>query len=243
VSKANMKLFKFKILIGIILIAASALLSLLHWLFFKDVRTLFFYIMEDIIFLPIQVLLVTLVLEGFLSHREQQVILEKLNMLIELFFSEIGVAMIKNLAGFDAHWEEFRVNFTRLDHWKGRDFEHYRRQVLNMRLEVNCQTVDLVSLNQFLLNKRDFLLRLLKNPNLWEHETFSDLMWVVSHLTEEFVHLKGCSEISPPDRPHLIADIERTYFLLIHEWLGYMRHLKKQYPYLFSLATRNNPFV
>jgi hypothetical protein len=243
VSTAKLKLFKFEILVGIILIAVSALLSLLHWLFFKDVRTLFFYIMEDIVFLPIQVLLVTLVLDGFLSHREQQAILEKLNMLIELFFSEIGVAMIKNLAGFDAHWEEFRVNFTRLDHWKDRDFEHYRRQVLDVRLEVNCQTVDLASLNQFLLDKRDSLLRLLENPNLLEHETFSDLMWVVFHLTEEFVHLKGCSELSPADRPHLIADIERAYFLLIYEWLGYMRYLKNQYPYLFSLALRNNPFV
>ena len=29
---------------------------------------------------------------------------------------------------------------------------------------------------------------------------------------------------------------------LIAEWLAYMRHLKKNYPYLFSLALRTNPF-
>jgi len=26
------------------------------------------------------------------------------------------------------------------------------------------------------------------------------------------------------------------------QWLAYMKHLKKEYPYLFSLAVRTNPF-
>jgi hypothetical protein len=30
--------------------------------------------------------------------------------------------------------------------------------------------------------------------------------------------------------------------MLVHQWLDYMRHLKKDYPYLFSLAMRTNPF-
>jgi len=30
--------------------------------------------------------------------------------------------------------------------------------------------------------------------------------------------------------------------LLVHEWLDYMKYLKKNYPYLFSLAVRTNPF-
>jgi len=30
--------------------------------------------------------------------------------------------------------------------------------------------------------------------------------------------------------------------LLVHQWLDYMKHLKDNYPYLFSLAMRANPF-
>ena len=30
--------------------------------------------------------------------------------------------------------------------------------------------------------------------------------------------------------------------LLVREWLSYMEHLKSDYPYLFSLAVRTNPF-
>jgi len=30
--------------------------------------------------------------------------------------------------------------------------------------------------------------------------------------------------------------------LLANEWVDYMRHLKNNYPFLFSLAMRTNPF-
>lgn len=237
-----MKRNQFEISIGIILIAACVLLSFLHWLIFRDAHTLFFYLMEDIVFLPIQVLLVTLVLEGLLSHREKQVLLEKLNMVIELFFSEVGVDLIKQLVGFDANREEFLRNFASIEHWSDQDFTFHRHQVLKKKLEPDCQMVELSQLSQFLRDKRNFMLRLLENPNLLEHETFTDLLWAVFHLGEEFSHLKECTELTSANRQHLITDIERAYFLLVYEWLGYMRHLKTKYPYLFSLAVRINPF-
>ncbi len=37
-------------------------------------------------------------------------------------------------------------------------------------------------------------------------------------------------------------DIKRVYISLVEEWLRYLIHLKKHYPYLFSLAARKNPF-
>jgi hypothetical protein len=36
-----------------------------------------------------------------------------------------------------------------------------------------------------LLSKRDFLVALMENPNLLEHESFTDLLWAVFHLVEE----------------------------------------------------------
>jgi hypothetical protein len=41
---------------------------------------------------------------------------------------------------------------------------------------------------------------------------------------------------------HLNFDIKRAYILLVNEWLSYMKHLKEDYPYLYSLAVRTNPF-
>jgi len=41
---------------------------------------------------------------------------------------------------------------------------------------------------------------------------------------------------------HLAHDVARAYSFLVREWLAYMKHLKDNYPYLFSLAIRTNPF-
>ena len=36
--------------------------------------------------------------------------------------------------------------------------------------------------------------------------------------------------------------MNRAYGLLVREWVMYMAYLKANYPYLFSLAARTNPF-
>jgi hypothetical protein len=36
--------------------------------------------------------------------------------------------------------------------------------------------------------------------------------------------------------------MKRVYSMLIGEWLSYMKHVKDNYPYLFSFAMRTNPF-
>jgi hypothetical protein len=48
--------------------------------------------------------------------------------------------------------------------------------------------------------------------------------------------------LSHNDAEHIVVDIKRAYSLLITEWLAYMEHLRQDYPFLFSLAMRTNPF-
>ena len=92
------------------------------------------------------------------------------------------------------------------------------------------------------MKKRDFLLRLLENPTLLEHEAFTDLLRAVFHLTEELQSRQSGIELPPNDYMHLAGDIKRVYSLLVQQWLDYMKYLKVNYPYLFSLAMRTNPF-
>jgi hypothetical protein len=97
-------------------------------------------------------------------------------------------------------------------------------------------------LKLLLVSKRDFLLMLMENPNLLEHEAFTDLLRAVFHLTEELGLRLQFSELPRSDLDHLAMDMKRAYRLLIVEWLVYMSHLQEDYPYLFSLAIRMNPF-
>ena len=84
--------------------------------------------------------------------------------------------------------------------------------------------------------------RLLENPVLLEHETFTELLRAAFHLFEELDFRTNIASLPQADMGHIRTDMERMYGLLISEWLDYMKYLKENYPYLFSLAIRTNPF-
>lgn len=50
---------------------------------------------------------------------------------------------------------------------------------------MDCTRGDIYQLKEFLVSRRGFLVSLLENQNLLEHERFSDLLWAVFHLVEE----------------------------------------------------------
>ena len=61
-------------------------------------------------------------------------------------------------------------------------------------------------------------------------------------MTEELEVRNNFSNIAVPDNKHLLGDLKRVYGQLTKHWLKYMEHLKKDYPYLYSLSLRTNPF-
>jgi len=77
---------------------------------------------------------------------------------------------------------------------------------------------------------------------VFEHEAFTELLLAINHLTEELKARGALSDLPPADRAHLTGDMQRVYARLVHEWLRYMEYLRDNYPYLFSLAMRKNPF-
>lgn len=87
-----------------------------------------------------------------------------------------------------------------------------------------------------------FVLRLLENPNLLEHEIFTDMLWAVFHLSDEIMARENIADLPQTDKDHLAIDIERAIRAVLVQWVSHMEHLKSDYPYLFSLAVRKNPF-
>lgn len=101
--------------------------------------------------------------------------------------------------------------------------------------------VDLSKIREFLLSKREFILRLLENPNLLEHDTFTHLLTAVFHLEEE-LSSRDLTKLTDDQKEHIKVDIKRVYDAIISQWLLYMKHLKNSFPYLFVTAMSNNPF-
>jgi hypothetical protein len=237
-----MNRFRWQLFLGISLIAASLILYIAQITIFHNPRDTFFYLIQDLAFIPIQVLLVTLILNQLLNVREKLAMLNKLNMVIGTFFSEAGTALLRSFSDFDAGRDRIRGELLVTGDWSDRDFSTAAARARIYDYQIRYQQGDLEVLRNQLLGKRAFLLSLLENPNLLEHETFTELLWAVFHLTEELSAREDVRRLSPTDGEHLAGDIRRAYAILIVEWLAYMKHLKHDYPYLFSFALRTNPF-
>ena len=168
--------------------------------------------------------------------------MQKLNMVIGAFFSDVGTDLLRAFAVFDLESEQFGQDLKMNSSWSSSDFERVKKRLKEIELDVKTDATHLIDLNSFLTLKRNNLLRLLENPNLLEHESFSHLLRAVFHLTEELSSRVDLNKLPRSDYAHLRDDIKRVYVLLITQWLDYMEHLYKHYPYLFSLAIRTNPF-
>lgn len=236
-----MRKYRWQILFGASLLALCALLFLLHFAVFHDAHHIWIYLLHDLAFLPAEVLIVTLILHNLLERHEKRARLGKLNMVIGAFFSEVGNRLLDELVAFDADAETVRDELLVRDDWSGRDYADARRRVLGLRFRIDPRRGDLAGLRDMLVDRRPFLLGLLENPNVLEHEAFTDLLWAVFHLTEELAHRDDLAAIGDADAEHLAGDIERGYTRLVVQWLAYMHHLQSAYPYLFSLAVRTNP--
>ena len=237
-----MKSDRWEVVVGIYLIILAVLLYIVHFVIFKDPHHIFIFGLGDLAFLPIEVLLVTLIIHRLLSDREKRIRLEKMNMVIGAFFSEAGTELLAYLSDLDPGLDEIRENLIVTDDWSPQEYRSCCGRLRDYDYDIDIQKVSLGNLKTFLAGKRDFFLRLLENPNLLEHETFTDLLKAVFHLTEELAHREDVAHVSDKDREHLSVDVKRIYGLLVLEWLAYMEHLKVEYPYLFSLAMRTNPF-
>jgi hypothetical protein len=232
----------WKVGFAVVLVATSAALYCVHYLLFHNPEHIFVFLVSDIAFVPIEVLLVTLVLDGMLRRHEKLTIVEKLNMVVGAFFTDVGTEALQRLASFDTDSRSLGDTLSPTLDWKPSDFAAARKATEKIGEEIDARRGDLPGLYAYLHGQRDFLLRLLENPNLLEHDRFTDMLWAVTHVLEELSHREDLSRLAEKDLDHLSGDFARAYGALAGEWVDYMMHLQKQYPYLFSLAVRTNPF-
>ena len=237
-----MKRLNWQVLLALSLIIMSVLLYLIHYAIFRDPHHIYIYLVGDIAFVPIEVLLVAVIVHQLLSNREKRVRLEKMNMVIGAFFSELGTTMLTFFSDYDPNLDHIRRNLIVTNDWSKEEFSRVSKLLKNYGCEIDIEKADLEYIRGFLVQKRDFLLRLLENPILLEHESFTQLLQAVFHLMDELENREELKQLPDSDRKHIAGDIKRAYGLLIVEWLNYMKYARDNYPYLFSLAMRTNPF-
>lgn len=227
--------------IGIALLVSAVIIYLIQILLFHNSHETFFLLFQDLAFLPLEVVLISFILEKYLSKREKLLKFRQMQVVISAFYANVGAALIQNFSPFNTNFYKLKEEFG-----TEQDLIYEKKKKLNFALdfdyEMDSRAGNLSDLNKFLLTKKSYILSMFENPNLMEHDHFTDMLWAVYHVLDELENRNTFTELPENDMDHLSLDIKRAYELVIKEWVGYMIHLKQEYPYLFSLAIRKSPF-
>lgn len=237
-----MKILSWEVKIGIILILISIAIYRIKFAILGDPKDSYIFILNALGFIPIEVLIVTLIIHQLLIMQSNKEKMEKLNMVIGTFFSEVGTKLLIYFSDLDPDLDKIRRSLIVSKHWSDEDFNRMRQELKQHKYIVNVEPDRYILLKTFLVGQSSFMLSLLENPVLLEHAEFTEILYATFHLTEELNNRDDLANLPITDYTHLAGDIHRVYRQLVSQWLEYMKYLKNNYPYLFSLAMRKNPF-
>jgi hypothetical protein len=235
------KSIKWQLFLAMILVFMSVLVYFIHYLIFHDLHHILIYLIEDIAFIFVEILIVSVILNQLLGFREKQAVHKKINMIIGAFFSEIGLELLKTLNSFNKE-DDCCFKKLKLDTKENVTFKELKKACDTHAIDLDFYDEQINDLKYCLSNKRSFIIRLLENPSILEHNTFTDMVWAVVHLSDELTHRVDLATLEVKDKEHITGDMTRAYKALIKEWVLYMEHLSKDYPFLYSFAVRKNPF-
>ncbi len=237
-----MKKINWEILLIPGLIAVSLVLYFVHFVLYENAQYIFNNVLARVAFLPIQVLLIGLVINRLLTYHDKRKRLEKLNMIVGAFFTEVGNHLLAYFSSLDPQEKELSAELRFDGNWDDVQFERLNTSLKKYNFSVQTNQENLNKLYLFFKKNRTFMLRLLENPNILEHKSFSNLLLAIFHLNEELQSRKSFTDLPVSDHQHLAIDMQRAYKILVNEWLLYINYLRKNYPYFFSHAMRTNPF-
>lgn len=233
---------KWYIAVTSTLIALSASIYSIQLLLFHRSGETYFYMLQDLAFIPVQVLIVTIVIDRLLKLNEKKIMTKKIFVGVGLFFSETGNNLLKLLLEITDNKEIFFSHFKITSDWNKKNYKETWNVVSKLTIKIRHDAAVIHEMKNFLISNKMFMLEMLENSNLAEHDSFTDLLLAISHLADELYMRNDLNSLPESDVAHLLIDINRVYKNLLNEWILYLMHIKKEYPFLYSLAIRSNPF-
>jgi len=146
----EIKMRNWRLFLALGLVSLSAILYLIHFFIFRDLHHIIIYLIGDIAFTPVEVLIVTLILHRLLSDQEKRARLKKLNMVIGAFFSEVGLGLIHLLAKFDTESHLIGEQLSAIKDWGDRDYVNAAKRVARYRHSIDSRSYNLGELKSFL---------------------------------------------------------------------------------------------
>ncbi len=228
------------LIISVLLLALSALIYSVQFVIFRDMRDTFFYFLQDWAFIPVQIVVVTIVVGRVISDREKRERIEKTKMLASAFFSELGTELMRRLLKSTSNAQSLAEIIVGGGKQTPEAVKKCAKVIESSGLDISCGVAEFLELKEFFAVKCPSLLIIASNPMLLEHEAFTDMLWSVFHLSDELIARGDLTALTQADLNHLNADAQRALSGLIANWLSHMAHIRSEYPYLFAFECREN---
>lgn len=241
------KRLSWKVKFSILMIILIIIIYGSNYLVLGDAEHIISYIWTHLGFIPVDILLVAFILDEIIEKKEKEAMLEKLDMLMSTFFSEVGNELISQLSSVNKY-KTNTENLKSIKDWNEDDFDNKLAELKDASIDFQADVPQemreefLENLRTLLAGKREFIINLINNPNLLEKEEFTELINSILHLDEELEHRSDFALVNDTDFGHLNGDMQRVYSKLVYEWVYYLKYLYKHYPYMIALIIRTNPF-
>ena len=209
----------------------------MQYLIFHQTQNTLFYLFQDLAFVPIQVSMVTIILNRFLNVIETRKKVKKTNVIISTFFVEAGTSIMAVMSEFN-HNDNELYGIIKKEELNNKKAYLLKKRVKEFQYDIYIDTDKLEKLTSILNKYRDFTLNMLGNDNLLEHDSFTDMLWAVFHVADELQFRSDFNTLEPSDIEHLCNDIFRAYSAITLEWINYMSYLHEEYPFLYTIAIK-----
>lgn len=228
-----MKKIRYYFVISFILIALSSIMFFIHYLIFGQALNTAYYSLMNLCFIPINSLVVTIMLEKLIDYRAKKDRIEKINMLVGIFFTEVGGKLMHFIIDADKDAKNYITNFE--------DLNKIKKCLYEYNYKVDMKYIDLCAIKNILVEHNNLFVTLISNESILQHQIFTDLLMSVIHLRDEIIFMEKDNGLEL-NINHLENDVIRVYKNISIQWISYLEYLQKSYPFLYNNAIRVNPF-
>ena len=231
--RGNTMFTKKNAIIISVLLTISACIYGLQILIFKDVRNTEFYIFQDMAFIPISIAITTVVVGELLDINTKRDSRHKTRMLTSTFFSDIGfelmsmLALVSNIDEAVLH----KMNDDSLSE------SEKINAIKNSKISITADMGIYNIMSDVIISSKTDILILSSNPMLYDHECFSDLLWELLHLMDEFRLRGNYVKLTEADLAELNVDFAQVLELLLINWVINVKYLKETYPNFYKTVS------
>ena len=123
---------RWKIKFSILMVILIIIIYGSNYLVLGDAEHIISYIWTHLGFIPVDILVVAFLLDEIIERKEKEAMLEKLDMLMSTFFSEVGNELISQLSAANKY-KASTENLKSIKNWDDKDYENKLNELLSNR--------------------------------------------------------------------------------------------------------------